>query len=186
MAHHQAIALGDVVLQLPVSLAGNIRFLVGANAPGKAIHAIVAFRVDQVTRGIAVETFAVNSVELDMDVVIRRMKNPAIRGCNTKIVFVNRPGVRDESIQHGDCFLVLGAGGGFHIMAVIVNGQVGIGRDVNGSTGGSPLLTIFHRPEINGLAVPLGQHFQLITVSQVEAAINAGVIFAANGKPVGV
>ena len=49
-------------------------------------------------------------------------------------------------------------------MAVIVNGQVGIGRDVNGSTGGSPLLAIFHRPEINGLAVPLGQHFQLITV----------------------
>ena len=78
VAHHHAVALGDVVLQLPVSLAGNIRFLVGANAPGKAIHAIVAFRVYQVAGGIAVEVFAVDSINLDMDVFIRGVTEPAV------------------------------------------------------------------------------------------------------------
>ena len=175
VAHHQAIALGDVVLQLPVSLAGNIRLLVSANAPGKAVHAIVAFRVYQVAGGIAVETFAVHRIDLNVCTIIGRIMKPSIGCYSFQIILINGAGVRYESIQHGDCFLVLGAGGGFHIMAVIVDGQVGIGRDVNGSTGGSPLLAIFHRPEINGLAVPLGQHFQLITVGQVKAIIGTNI-----------
>ena len=64
----KAVAVGDIVFQLPVGFARQVRLVTGADTPAYAVHAVVALGVYHVAGRVGVEAFAVDSVDTDVNI----------------------------------------------------------------------------------------------------------------------
>ena len=68
MPGQKAVAVGDIVLQLPVGFARKVRLVTGAYTPAHAVHAVVALGVYHVAGRVGVEILTFNGVYADMDI----------------------------------------------------------------------------------------------------------------------